>query len=382
MKVGVTSWFCNVAEWTERVQSGAFDKPYPITDTQQLERELYLADLVEPLGFDSFWTIEHHFSPYGMTGNPTQLLTFIAGRTQRIELGSMVLVLPWHDPLKLAENLSMLDNLLGGRRLNIGMGRGFAAREYGPMNIPYESSRERMLEVLDIVRTALTQEYFSYDGQFWNIPRTSIRPRPRTPDLTRQMLMTWASPESMEMAANAGVAPLFTNLHGMDPLRDNMRTFNELRADRGWAPVPATLSITVFCHEDQDYAHEYATEYWKSMTGQTVWHYDHKARPDWMPDMSVEEKAVVLANAYKEQAGAGLFGTPEYIIEKVRELQAAGNISHLITLHSFGDMPRDDVERSMRLFAKDVLPVLHQTPTEPIEAVPYQEWRNATPAVV
>ena len=382
MKVGVTSWFSNTAEWSERVQAGAFDKPYPVTDTEQLERELYLADLVEPLGFDSFWTIEHHFSPYGMTGNPTQLLTYLAGRTSRIELGTMVLVLPWHDPLKLAENLSILDNVLGGRRLNIGVGRGFAAREFERLNIPYETSRERLLEVLDIVRTALTREYFEYDGQFWTIPRTAIRPRPRTEDLTRQMLMGWASPGSLALAANAGLAPLFTNISGAESLGENMQTFNGLRAERGWQPVPSTLSVTVFCHEDQDYAHEYATEHWKRIAGQTVWHYDHSARDDWMPDMPADEKAALVDDAYRMQVDNGIFGTPEFIIEKIRELQAAGNVGHLVTLHSFGDMPRDDVERSMRLFAKDVLPTIKKIPTSPIESVSYEQWSAASTASV
>lgn len=377
MKVGVTSWFCNVAEWTERIQSGSFDKPFPISDTQQLERELRLADLVEPLGFDSFWTIEHHFSPYGMTGNPTQLLTYLAGRTQRIELGTMVLVLPWHDPLKLAENLAMLDNLMGGRRLNIGMGRGFAAREFGAMNIPYETSRERLLEVLDIVRTALTEEYFTYDGQFWQIPRTSIRPRPRTADLTTQMLMTWASPESLAMSAHAGMAPLFTNLHGMAALDEGLRSFNDVRAEHGWGPVPSTVAVTIFCHEDQAYAEEYAKEYWRAMTGQTVWHYDHKARADWMPEATPEEKSKLLDDAYKSQEAAGIFGTPEHVIERIREVQAAGNIAHLVTLHSFGDMPVEETERSMRLFARDVLPVIKQIPTEEAGSVPYSEWRRS-----
>lgn len=380
MKVGVTSWFCNVAEWRERIQPGAFDRPYPITDTQQYERELYLADLVEPLGFDSFWTIEHHFSPYGMSTNPTQVLSYVAGRTKRIDLGSMVLVLPWHDPLKLAENISVLDNLLGGRRFNIGVGRGFAAREYNTMNIPYETSRERLLEVLEVVRTALTQEYFSFEGEFFQIPRTCIRPRPRTPDLTKQMMMAWASPDSLAMAARAGLAPLFTNLHGFDQVRDGMATFNEIRAENGWDPTPSVIAITVFCHEDQDYAHEYATKYWRAMSGQTIWHYDHLGRAEWMPDASPEEREAMIDEAYKAQTAAGIFGTPEFVIEKIREVQEAGNIGHLITLHSFGDMPRDDVERSMRLFAREVLPVIKQIPTEQPDAIPFAEWQHAVPA--
>ncbi len=371
MKVGVTSWFCNVAEWQERIQAGDFSRDYPITDSQQLDRELYLADLVEPLGFDSFWTIEHHFSPYGMTTNPTQLLTYVAARTSRIELGTMVLVLPWHHPLRLAESISVLDNVLKGRRLNIGMGRGFAAREYNGFDIPYDTSRERMLEVLDILRTALTREYFSYDGTFFDVPRAAIRPRPRTQDLTTNMLMTWASPESLRLAADSGLAPLFTNLHGIEPLKEGMATFNEIRAQHGWGPSTSAVAITVFCHEDQQHAHEYATHYWRATTGQTIWHYDRLGSPGFMPDASPQQRLAAIDGAYQNQTAAGIFGTPEYLIERIREIQAAGNVSHLITLHSFGDMPVADVERSMKMFAAQVLPAVRGIPTPDLAAVSY-----------
>jgi len=371
VKVGVTSWFCNVAEWQERIQAGDFSRAYPITDSQQLDRELYLADLVEPLGFDSFWTIEHHFSPYGMTTNPLQLLTYVAARTSRIELGTMVLVLPWHHPLRLAESISVLDNLLKGRRLNIGMGRGFAAREYNGFNIGYDTSRERMLEVLDILRTALTREYFSYDGTFFQVPRAVIRPRPRTRDLTTNMLMTWASPESLRLAADAGLAPLFTNLHGIEPLRQGMATFNEIRAQHGWGPSSSAVAITVFCHEDQQHAHEYATHYWRATTGQTIWHYDRLGSPVFMPGASGADRRAAIDQAYESQTAAGIFGTPDYVIERIREIQAAGNVSHLITLHSFGDMPVAEVERSMRMFAEQVLPALRSIPAADLTAVSY-----------
>jgi alkanesulfonate monooxygenase SsuD/methylene tetrahydromethanopterin reductase-like flavin-dependent oxidoreductase (luciferase family) len=380
MKVGVTSWFCNVAEWTERIQPGDFDKPYPITDAQQLERELYLADLVEPLGFDSFWTIEHHFSPYGMTANPAQLLTYVAARTQRIELGTMVLVLPWWDPLKLAESISLLDNVMGGRRLNLGMGRGFAPREYNTMNIDYGTSRERLLEVLEVVRTALTQEYFSFDGEFFHIPRTMIRPRPRTADLTEQMMMAWASEDSLALAANAGLAPLYTNFVGPDQLTNGITTFNNIRHERGWAPSTATVGITVFCHEDQDYAHEYATNYWRKMSGQTVWHYDHLGRGDWMADATPEEREALISKGYESQVAAAIFGTPEYCIERIRATQEAGNVGHMIAQVSFGDMPVEETERSMRLFAKEVLPVIKEIPVAVPHAIPFAEWREAVGA--
>ena len=171
----------------------------------------------------------------------------MAGRTERIDLGSMVLVLPWHEPLRLAENISVLDNLLRGRRFNIGIGRGFAAREYNTMGIPYDTSRERMLEVLEVVRRALTEEFFSFEGDFFQIPRTGIRPRPRTADLTTQLSMAWASPDSLAMAANCGLAPLVTNLSGFEAARDSIAAFNEIRTERGWPKTKSIISCTVFC---------------------------------------------------------------------------------------------------------------------------------------
>jgi alkanesulfonate monooxygenase SsuD/methylene tetrahydromethanopterin reductase-like flavin-dependent oxidoreductase (luciferase family) len=227
------------------------------------------------------------------------------------------------------------------------------------------------------VRRALTQEYFSFDGEFFQIPRTCIRPRPRTADLTAQMMMAWASADSLAMAARAGMAPLFTSLHGEESLREGVEAFNQIRVENGWAPTPSAANITVFCHEDQEYAQEYASRFWRSMSGQTIWHYDHLARADWMPGAAAEEREALIDQAHKAQTAAGIFGTPEFVIERIREVQQAGNIGHLITMHSFGDMPRDDVERSMRLFAREVLPVIKQIPTQEPSAIPYAEWQHS-----
>ena len=85
--------------------------------------ELRLADLAEPLGFDSIWGVEHHFTDYTMCPDVLEFLTYMAGRTRRVQLGSMVVVLPWHDPVRVAEQVSMLDTMSGGR-LVLGIGRG------------------------------------------------------------------------------------------------------------------------------------------------------------------------------------------------------------------------------------------------------------------
>ncbi|HXG17737.1 MAG TPA: LLM class flavin-dependent oxidoreductase [Methylomirabilota bacterium] len=97
-------------------------------DYQVYWHERRLADLTEPLGFDSFWTVEHHFDDYTMAPDVCQFLTSMAGRTSRIKLGTAVIVLPWHDPVRVAEQMAMLDILSEGRLL-IGFGRGAARIE-------------------------------------------------------------------------------------------------------------------------------------------------------------------------------------------------------------------------------------------------------------
>lgn len=372
MKVGVSSWFANVTEFEERHRSGRFGAAYPISDADQYRRELALIDLVEPLGFDAFWTIEHHFTPYGMTTNPTQLLSYIAGRTSKIDLGTMVLVLPWHEPLKLAENIAILDVLLNGRKLNIGVGRGFAAREFNALRVPYTESRGRMQECLDIVRIALTQEFFSYEGEYFRIPRTTIRPRPVTRDLTENLLMTWASAESLEMAARNGAAPLFTNYRGWEALGENLRAFNKIRAAHGWPTSPSAIATTVHVHRDGALAREAGEKYWRKTSAMTMWHYDRLGSEHFMPGATPEERERIARAGYEDQASAGIFGSPAEVIEQIRELQQVADVGHLITLHSFGDMPQDDAAASMRLFAAEVLPVIRQFGGSEPHAVPYE----------
>src|ERR1700710_3207829 len=98
-------------------------------DTAVINEHLQLGDLAEPLGFDSLFALEHHFTGYAMSPSPLQLLSYYAGRTHKITLGTCVIVLPWHDPIRVAEQIALLDVISGGRPL-VGVGRGAAAIQY------------------------------------------------------------------------------------------------------------------------------------------------------------------------------------------------------------------------------------------------------------
>ena len=144
LKVGVTLWFQHMPDMLERGMKDDYRTPIIKPDFKCYQDELKLADLIEPLGFDRMWTIEHHCSPYGMTVTPTQVLSYMAGRTKRIGFGSMVIVLPWNDPVRVAGEIALLDNLMAGRGFQIGVGRGAAPPAFADRlcGIPRANARD------------------------------------------------------------------------------------------------------------------------------------------------------------------------------------------------------------------------------------------------
>mgnify|MGYP001987097196 CR=1 FL=1 len=131
----------------------------------------------EELGFDSLWIAEHHSSRYGIFPSLMPILAHIAAHTKTIRLGAGVSVLPFHHPIRLAEEAAMVD-LLSNGRLNLGVGRGSADYEYGNFNIDFDSRNDRFREVLDIILGLWTTEDFSYHGEYYQVDGITIAPRP------------------------------------------------------------------------------------------------------------------------------------------------------------------------------------------------------------
>src|SRR5512132_1201558 len=172
------------------------------SDADVLGEHMAMGDLAEPLGFDSLFALEHHFTGYAMSPSPLQLLSYYAGRTRRITLGTAVIVLPWHDPVRVAEEIALLDVLCGGRCL-FGFGRGAASVEYAGFRIPMGEARPRFAEAAQLIRKALREPEFEWQGEFYQIPRTAIRPRPISHPEER-FYASSISPESAEIMAKLG----------------------------------------------------------------------------------------------------------------------------------------------------------------------------------
>jgi alkanesulfonate monooxygenase SsuD/methylene tetrahydromethanopterin reductase-like flavin-dependent oxidoreductase (luciferase family) len=366
MRIGVHFNYQNFADW-ERFEARG-PGPAAVPDQRIYEEELHLGGLVEPLGFDSYWAIDHHFSPYIMTGGAVQHLTYFAGKTSRIDVGTMVIVLPWYDPVLVAEQVSVLDNLLQGRRLTLGLGRGAAKREFDAYRVSMDESRDRFAEALDVLRAALTQEWFSHDGRFYHIPETTIRPRPRNPEaLVSRMRVAWTSPETLPIAANAGLGMLMTNQKQWEEYREDVRAFNAVRVERGRAPIQPTVAVNVACFDTEAEAWETIRRHSVEAQLSVRRHYGWEEADRFRATKGYEQYAKfgellqrkTPAEVGEHHARPQAWGTPDQVFEKLRHVQRMTSAEEIVVNVRYGAMPAATAERSMRLFAAEVLPRLH-----------------------
>ena len=140
--------------------------------------------LAEDLGFETAWFAEHHFSGYSLCPSPLMAAAYFAGRTKNIRLGTGVIVLPLYDPIRVMEEIAMVD-LMSDGRLIVGVGGGYQPFEFERFRLNLEDSAAMFMESLDIIEAGLTQEEFSYDGQHYKIPPTRIAAKPVQKPLPR-----------------------------------------------------------------------------------------------------------------------------------------------------------------------------------------------------
>jgi alkanesulfonate monooxygenase SsuD/methylene tetrahydromethanopterin reductase-like flavin-dependent oxidoreductase (luciferase family) len=339
------------------------------SDASVLHEHMTLGDLAEPLGFDSLFALEHHFTGYAMSPAPTQLLAYYAGRTRRIALGTAVIVLPWHDPVRVAEQIALLDIMCGGRCL-FGFGRGAASVEYAGFRVPMEEARPRFVEAAKIVVKALADEVFEWEGEFFKIPRTSIRPRPIShPE--RRFYASSVSPESAEIMARLGFGVLVVMQNEWPKAAEDIQRYREIAASVGHTPRPPIILTNISVAESREEAQERATTYlsrkWDSIDNHYHFSDGHLA------GVKGYEFYGGMAKTYSKMKDEGfrkkatdfyvkiqIVGTPDDCLQQVAELQRLTGVDHLVTEFAFGGMPHEQAELNMRLFAERVMPVLQR----------------------
>jgi alkanesulfonate monooxygenase SsuD/methylene tetrahydromethanopterin reductase-like flavin-dependent oxidoreductase (luciferase family) len=369
MHCGVMVTGYNQQDW-DRLMAGDYERPPETPDYLQMERTISMGELVEPLGFDSIWATEHYGSAYSMQPNPLQWLAYWAGRTSRVDVGTAVIVAPWWNPVRLAHEISMLDVLLRGRRLHLGIGRGVAPHEYASLGVPIEESHTYFYDVVNAIRAADGAERFTFDGQVFKIPPTTIRPQARHKgELTRDIKAAFTTEKSARLAAENGLGQMFVADENADGMTQKVRQFNTIRRELGLPPDQATTLLWMYCAETSSAAEE-GWEYFHNQLLAAQHHYFEWNNPGFQGIKGYEDYQVrQSADVGIADAGAAArratqpIGTPDEIVDKIRTLQWNIGLGEIVVHVFYGGMPREKAEKSLRLFAEKVLPAVQAMPT-------------------
>ena len=369
MHCGVMVTGYNQGDWGRLIKE-EYDRPPEVSDAENMDNTLYMGDLVEPLGFDSIWATEHYGSAYSMQPNPLQYLAFWAGRTNRVDMGTAVIVAPWWNPVRLAHEISMLDILLRGRRLHLGIGRGIAPHEYASLGYPLEQSHKYFYDVINAIKAADGAERFEFHGEVYDIPPTTIRPQARHKgDLTKDIKVAFTTKASAQMAAENGLGQMFVSGADLNEMTTQVQMFNNIRSELGLPPDQPTTLLWMYCAETEEEAEE-GWEYFYDQLTAAQHHYFEWNNPGFDGIHGYEEYLerqtadIGTADAgFAARRGTMPIGTPDQIIEKIKRLQETISLEKIVVHVFYGGMPRDKAEKSLRLFAERVLPAVQAMPT-------------------
>jgi|TARA_A100001037_G_scaffold305884_1_gene347881 luciferase family oxidoreductase group 1 len=314
-----------------------------------------LAKTADKLGFESVWCAEHHFSTYGYLSRPLMFASHLATQTEKIRVGSAVVVLPLHHPLIVAEEIATAD-LLSNGRLDIGLGRGYQVYEFERLGMKLEESRERFEEAVDILLLAFKGEPFSFNGKHFKFGETSIFPtpiqKPRPP-----IWVVGQSEESIVATAKRG----FNLVSGgfgvsLERLKEFRKSFDDLLVGAEQKEnIRVSTQRAVYVTNDESELPE--------IIEQARW--NMRVTLSLRQGLERVEKGHAQAIPFDNEPSDEelidryfVMGTPATCIEKLSEIRDVMGLDHFNANFWFGDLEHKQVLRSMELFAKEVMPAL------------------------
>ncbi len=336
------------------------------SDMEVYRSELDIADMAEPLGFDSIWATEHHFTDYMLMPSPIQFLTYMAGRTREIDLGTMVIVVPWHNPLRAAEEVLMLDHVSGGRQI-LSVGRGIAPVEFAAFDIPLPDTRPLFVESAECMLNAVETGICEYNGEFVTQSRTPIRPGPFK-SFRDRTYASGVSPASMPLLAKLGVGMLIVPQKPWKETQNDLAAYRDFYVKENGCEAPAPVVVVwTFVDEDADRAEEMARKYIGRYYNSTVDHYEFaNAELHQVPGYEYYQRISAKITEIGREGfinylvNLQVFGTPEQCLEKIEAIRQKTGMETMVAVLSYGGMSADEAKRNMRLFSTSVMPRLQQ----------------------
>ena len=318
------------------------------------ENSLNRAQLADELGFDAVWLAEHHFSSYGYSPNPLMFAVRVAAETERVRIGTAVVVVPLYHPLRLAENIAFADHLTDGR-LEVGFGSGYQPYEFQRFGLSLEDDRRRYFdEGLEVVSKALTEEVFSFNGAIYTIPETTLFPRPRQQPHPPFWIAA-QRPESIAATVRRGfkcitggsTAPSGTVLNNWESFRQAVDD-----SGAGWPQEFAIQSQVYVSDSDEDARNQLGNAMWHLRIANAL----RNNRQKVVRGVTIEEPLAEEPDPDLMYDEWLLFGTPDTVRRKLDRLLDRTGITYLNCVFAIGRLPHEKVRHSMDLFAKEVMP--------------------------
>ena len=334
------------------------------TDQSVYDVQIPLASRAEACGFDSIWTAEHHFTRYHMMPNPVQFLTWIAARTERALVGSMVTILPWHDPIRVAEEFSLLDVLSGGRAV-FGVGRGLGPIEFDGFQLEMGDSRQQFIEYAKAISDSLETGVLRSEGELYRQPPVEIRPR--SPFSFRgRSYASAVSPESARIMANLGYGLMLIAQKPWDTVVREVREYAELFEAVNGRPAPGAILVNLTCvDEDEGRARALHEQYTMEYARSTIDHYEF-TNPRMEVVKGYEYYAGLRSNIEKHGvqkfnrflADLQIRGTPQQVVDATVDRARTLNCDAVINVLTMGGMPADVAGKNYETYVSKVLPKL------------------------
>ena len=325
----------------------------------------------EPLGFDSVWVNEHHFHQYGgmMPALPT-MLAALSQRTARVRLGTSVVVLPLHHPVRMAEQLGMVD-LLSRGRLDLGIGRGFVAHDYEVLGVDYADAQARLIESLEVMLRAWTSVPFNHHGTYYQFADLEVWPQPQQRPHPPIWIACSRTPDNFEWAGTRGYNLLTIGyVLPVSTLASLTRIYRDAHAAAGHV---ATAAIATHYHtvvaEDRREARRLAEAALREHM-----RLNRASRSLAKFDASPAAEPISVEQLVDE--GRLIAGDPRDCAETLRRLSEETGCTEAHCLFQFGNIPFSVANRSMELFASEVMPRLNRLATGSKTPPPSERKRN------
>lgn len=342
------------------------EKPPMLPSHEVYRRNLEQCQEADDLGYDTVWLGEHHFSPYGTIADPLVFAAAVAAATKHVRIGTAVVIPAFMNPIRLAERVAMVDALSHGR-FDLGVGRGYQAKEFQKFGIPMSESTERFIETIDIVEGLLYNETYSWEGRFSRGADISLFPRPMQ-DRVPLYVAVLRTVETIEWVVSRGYGAMVGNPYIPDPeLSKSLELLHAAQdkhnVERNHADVWALT--TAFTSHDAEFAVnyprdsvklnlQYLSDYAAPFERGEAVPASYHAYANWHDKINLRD-----IDGYEAMLGlpSALIGGPDAVIEKIRVMNRDhGWENFILTVNKGGAMEQSAVLEAMRIFAEEIIP--------------------------